>query len=472
MLHWHEVGDDPNTATVIDAFADDRLLTVDERGVEIVHETLHPHLAAPARMDRREPRRPAHARQRITQAASEWQARTATPTCSTAVHRSRRRSSGATAPTRAPEPPAAFLDASRDGTRGRGTSCGRRKERRRRRVRRFAFACAVVPRPRGGDRDGRGIVRIAESQDNEREARGTVSARARDPGRVARDDATEAGAAPRGRERGRGGDPVTADARRAIGRRARHALAKSGDITPSRSPIPVGDVLRPPRSPRTAPAVVDGIARREHRLVERQTGQRRRGLSPARAQASRRLAVDPAGRWLVAGGSSGVSALGPAAQRDRRGQVVSTTPTPSGRWRSRPTARCARPRPRTGKCRSTTPKPPDRSARRSPIPSTSSASRSRSTARRCSPGTGDGRVFIWDIAIAQQSGDPIKAHGTNDVWELVMHPDGDRFATGSSDGTARVWSLDAAPSRDAVCGPGQAPTVGMGARRRGASPAG
>ena len=56
-------------------------------------------------------------------------------------------------------------------------------------------------------------------------------------------------------------------------------------------------------------------------------------------------------------------------------------------------------------------------------------------------GTGDGRVFIWDIASHRQSGEPIDAHGTNDVWELVMHPDGDRFATGSSDGTTKVWSL-------------------------------
>lgn len=56
-------------------------------------------------------------------------------------------------------------------------------------------------------------------------------------------------------------------------------------------------------------------------------------------------------------------------------------------------------------------------------------------------GTGDGRVFVWNSASGLQDGPAIRAHGTNDVWELVMHPDGDRFVTGGTDGATKVWSL-------------------------------
>jgi WD40 repeat protein len=50
-------------------------------------------------------------------------------------------------------------------------------------------------------------------------------------------------------------------------------------------------------------------------------------------------------------------------------------------------------------------------------------------------------VFVWDIASGRQDGAAIRAHGTNDVWELVMHPDGDRFVTLGTDGMTKVWSL-------------------------------
>ena len=61
--------------------------------------------------------------------------------------------------------------------------------------------------------------------------------------------------------------------------------------------------------------------------------------------------------------------------------------------------------------------------------------------QRLLAGTGDGRVFIWDLPTHGLVGTPIAAHGTNDVWELVMDPTGGRVATASSDGTVRVWSL-------------------------------
>ena len=62
--------------------------------------------------------------------------------------------------------------------------------------------------------------------------------------------------------------------------------------------------------------------------------------------------------------------------------------------------------------------------------------------KRLLAGTGEGRVFLWDVAQHTTAATPIAAHGTNDVWELVVDPAGQRVATASSDGTARVWSLD------------------------------
>jgi cytochrome c len=57
-------------------------------------------------------------------------------------------------------------------------------------------------------------------------------------------------------------------------------------------------------------------------------------------------------------------------------------------------------------------------------------------------GAEDGRVLVWDLA----SGSP-RELGRHDEWvaAMALAPDRRRVATGSADGTVRIWSLDGAP---------------------------
>ena len=55
-------------------------------------------------------------------------------------------------------------------------------------------------------------------------------------------------------------------------------------------------------------------------------------------------------------------------------------------------------------------------------------------------GTGSGEVYSWALP-SRVPRPPFAAH-TSDVWELVFDPSGQKLLTGSSDGTARVWSVD------------------------------
>ena len=156
-----------------------------------------------------------------------------------------------------------------------------------------------------------------------------------------------------------------------------------------------------------------------------------------------KLAVDPAGRWLIAVGSRGVwrwdLRTKPAATKS--GQVVSATGDPVWSVAFSADGAMFATSTENGKVQiydTESAAPVGKPFTHSVDFLSVAFSRDGS---KVLAGTGDGRVFIWDIASHQQSGEPIDAHGTNDVWELVMHPDGDRFATGSSDGTTKVWSL-------------------------------
>ena len=77
-LTWHEVGADAQTSEVIEALASDRLLTVDERGVELVHETLI-HSWPRLREWIDENRDDLRMQQRVTRAATEWEAQQRDP---------------------------------------------------------------------------------------------------------------------------------------------------------------------------------------------------------------------------------------------------------------------------------------------------------------------------------------------------------------------------------------------------------
>ena len=60
---------------------------------------------------------------------------------------------------------------------------------------------------------------------------------------------------------------------------------------------------------------------------------------------------------------------------------------------------------------------------------------------RIAAGTGMGDIRLWDAGTGAAIGAPVDAHGSDDVWELVGAPEGERLLSASSDGTAKVWSL-------------------------------
>ena len=59
-------------------------------------------------------------------------------------------------------------------------------------------------------------------------------------------------------------------------------------------------------------------------------------------------------------------------------------------------------------------------------------------------GSDDGTVRLWDVATRQQIGKPFTgSHGdlTGPVISVAFSPDGKTLATGSSDGTVRLWDV-------------------------------
>ena len=150
-------------------------------------------------------------------------------------------------------------------------------------------------------------------------------------------------------------------------------------------------------------------------------------------------AIDPSGRWLAAVGADGLWRWD-LDGRQRRASWSIARPDPSGPSRSPPTASDSPLQPRTALFSSTT--RPRGSARRAFTADVDFLSVTFTPdGKRLLAGTGEGRLFSWDVARMRTS---VRrgCHGTNDVWELVVDPAGQRVATASSDGTARVWSLE------------------------------
>ena len=54
-------------------------------------------------------------------------------------------------------------------------------------------------------------------------------------------------------------------------------------------------------------------------------------------------------------------------------------------------------------------------------------------------GSDDGTVRLWDVATHQQIGDP--SPPSRSVYSVAFSPDGKTLAIGSADGTVRLWDV-------------------------------
>jgi WD40 repeat protein len=66
-------------------------------------------------------------------------------------------------------------------------------------------------------------------------------------------------------------------------------------------------------------------------------------------------------------------------------------------------------------------------------------------------GSEDGTVRLWDVATHRQIGKPLTGHAGG-VWSVAFSPDGKSLATGSEDGTVRLWDV-ATGGRTTATGP-------------------
>ncbi len=433
-LSWADLRDDARTSAVVERLAADRLLTVDERGVELVHETL---IRAWPRLRGwiDESREDLRVRHRIARAANEWIAEDRDPDL---LYR------GApltgvlewqeSAHLELSEVPAAFLDASR-AARDAEESAASAARHRRRRLRRIAFATLSVLAAAAITATVVAFFALRQSQHNEAEAER----------RFARGLATQAESLAPTRpklalalavESAARLDAIPAEAQQAIVM-ARLALAAS-DIVAASEPIPVGDALTALVTP-DGSTVVTGTRDGAVQLVDARTGEATATLTGPN-EGIEEAAVDSSGRWLVAVGADGLWRWDLDSDTTQGEHIAQSS---GALWSAAFSADgehlATAAEDGIVTVYSTSSWKPDGEPMRSNIDFLSVAFTRRGD--QVLAGTGDGRVFVWDLATRRLVGSPLAAHGTNDVWELAMDPSGERVATASSDGTASVWSL-------------------------------
>ena len=69
--------------------------------------------------------------------------------------------------------------------------------------------------------------------------------------------------------------------------------------------------------------------------------------------------------------------------------------------------------------------------------------------RTVASGSGDGSIRLWDVGDRIQLGPPLTGH-TAGVISLDFSPDGTKLLSGSADHTLRMWPVPAA-SPDGLC---------------------
>ena len=436
LLSWREIGDDAAMRAVVDTLAKERLLTVDDRGVEIIHETLN--LSWPRfRGWIEESRDDLRMRQRVAQDAAEWDAQSrdsdllyrGTPLAVALEWYAQEDSDY-------DELSAEFLEAGREA-RDAAEAAAALEERRRRRVRRIAFSALSSLTIAAAVASAVAFVALGDARDNEAEAnRRFVQALATEANSIAFAQpnlalllAAESAA--------RADGPAPSEARNAL-IQARTALAET-DVAPSGVVLPVGDALTLTLTP-DGTTIVTGGRDGTVQLWESSSGDRGATLT-GQSGGIEEAAVDPSGRWLVSVGPGGTRRWDLRAAGSSPGRVVAKGGDPV--WSvafSRDGARFATASER-GKLRIYA----TASAEEIGVPIEHSIDflsvAFSLDGTKLLAGTGDGRVFVWDVASRLQDGPALRAHGTNDVWELVMHPDGDRFVTSGTDGAIKVWSL-------------------------------
>ena len=238
-------------------------------------------------------------------------------------------------------------------------------------------------------------------------------------------------------------EPITAEAQNAIVT-AREALAAS-DIVPNLEPIPVGDVLTALVSP-DGSTIVTGARDGTIRLWDIASGEAADTLTSGVGGVEEAV-IDPSGRWLVAVGSGGAwrwdlhesEPHGEALVGSDAGALWSAAFSADG------TRLATAAEDGVVRIYDTTTWAEVGEPFTEAVDALSVAFTLDGT--HILAGTGSGRVFIWDVATGEPVAvSPIAAHGTNDVWELVPHPGGDLFATGSSDGSAACGPCEPARS--------------------------
>jgi WD40 repeat protein/serine/threonine protein kinase len=449
LLGWRQIGADARVRSVIDTLADDRLLTVDDRGVEIIHEALN--LTWPRfRGWIEESRDDIRMRQRVAQDAAVWDAHDRDPDLlyrgtplAVALEWAARDDAVLD------EPSPEFLEAGRDA-RDAAEAAAALEERRRRRVRRTAFAVLSLLTVAAVAASAVAFVALRASRENEAEAnRRFVQGLATEASSIASAQpklalllAAESAA--------RADGPAPAEARAALVR-ARIALT-GRDIVPSGVVVPVGDALTATVTP-DGKTIVTGARDGRIQLWDAAGGEHRATLT-GQTGGIEEAAVDPSGRWLVAVGPGGVRRWDLHARGARSGRPLAgggdqvwsvafsadgarfATASEQGRLRVYATA-------------------PGEEVRRPLAASIDFLSVAFSIdGGKLLAGTGDGRIFVWDVASGRRDGAPIDAHGTNDIWELVVHPDGDRVVSLGSDGAVKLWSLRTRRQLATPFGPG------------------
>ncbi|MGZ8765440.1 MAG: WD40 repeat domain-containing protein, partial [Acidimicrobiia bacterium] len=443
-ITWDELGADDATRRAVDTLADARLLSVDSQTVEIAHEAI---IQTWPRLRRwiDDTRDDLRTRQRIDRAAAEWDGQERNPAL---LYRGTPLDASLEWAGAHPEELSGldrdFLETS-EGVRSAERNEAEAVARRGQRVRWAAIgalatlataaviaslvALVALQRSRADARDAREASTLA----NERFARAlatqSMSASPDDPllgiGLAAESISRSA--------------PPLAEARSALVE-ARVARADAKVPVPFGAPLPVGDALTATLSPDGETLVIGGrdgevtvwdvAAGRERSRLDGHTG----GVQEA--------AIDPGGEHVATAGADGTVWLWDLTERsdqpadpfvDLDAIIWSVAFSPDGSTLATAsedgTVRLFDAE--TGEQRG------DPLGVRPGADFITVAFSPRGD--RLVAGTGTGEVLSW-LLPSRAPLPPFVAH-TSDVWELVFDPSGGRLFTGSSDGTARVWSV-------------------------------